>query len=321
MEKAGKLPTPLRRTRSPPGGAEGLRRQLEPGALDFLPSGGATAELPTVDVFIPTYNEPLEVVETTVIAARQMTYPRDKLTVYILDDGGTQERLTAADPAKAREARERAAALKAVAAQWGAVYQARDANRDAKAGNLNNGLSRTDGDLVATLDADHVPVRTFLTEIVGHFRDPAVAQVQTAHHFYNPDLFQERLRIRAFIANNQDLNTIRILVLLLAACGMHDLAEVFLRFAADRRGRTQWIEEGVRRGQAVQPAQHRRTLPGGFVSAHPARKCRVFEVGPYLGPQGIAQALGVFLGPAETSAEKEFAATQRDLVGAQLVGG
>ena len=46
---------------------------------------------PTVDVFIPTYNEPLDVVTPTVLAALTMDYPQDKYKVFILDDGRRSE--------------------------------------------------------------------------------------------------------------------------------------------------------------------------------------------------------------------------------------
>ena len=50
-----------------------------------------------------------------------------------------------------------------------------------------------------------MPVSTFLAETIGHFRDTRVAQVQSAHHFFNPDLFQDRLRSQEYIANEQDM--------------------------------------------------------------------------------------------------------------------
>ena len=94
-----------------------------------------------------------------------------------------------------------------------------------------------------------------------------------------------------------------------------------LRFATDRRGRAQRIEQGICRRQAVQPAQYRRSLPRRLVPAYPARKCRVFEVGPHLGPQRIAQALRVLLTPGETAPEKQPARRPGDLVGAHPVTG
>ena len=48
------------------------------------------SKLPTVDVFIPTFNEPLEVVEITALACLDLDYPKQNLNIYILDDGGTE---------------------------------------------------------------------------------------------------------------------------------------------------------------------------------------------------------------------------------------
>jgi cellulose synthase (UDP-forming) len=42
---------------------------------------------PTVDVYIPTYNESLDIVRNTVFAAMDMDYPHDRFKVFILDDG------------------------------------------------------------------------------------------------------------------------------------------------------------------------------------------------------------------------------------------
>ena len=46
-----------------------------------------TKSWPTIDILIPTYNEPLSVVRPTVMAALALDWPSDKLNVYILDDG------------------------------------------------------------------------------------------------------------------------------------------------------------------------------------------------------------------------------------------
>ncbi|MGT2491175.1 glycosyltransferase [Cupriavidus basilensis] len=44
-----------------------------------------------MDIFIPTYNEPLSVVKPTVFAAMSLDWPRDKINVYVLDDGRRDE--------------------------------------------------------------------------------------------------------------------------------------------------------------------------------------------------------------------------------------
>ncbi len=122
----------------------------------------------TVDVFVTTVDEPVDLVMRTVVAARDMGYPH---RTWVLDDG--------ARPAL-REAAERA----------GVGYLVRgedwmDRPRHAKAGNLNNALFRTDGELIVVLDADQVPQPYFLERTLGHFADPAVALVQTPQHFTN----------------------------------------------------------------------------------------------------------------------------------------
>jgi cellulose synthase (UDP-forming) len=144
------------------------------------PDGGS----PSVDVFITTYDEETAILYRTIVGCQAMEYPDKK--VWVLDDGRRKE-------------------VEDLCARLGAGYLTRENREGAKAGNLNHALERTSGDLVVTFDADHVPVHTFLAETVGFFRDEKTAQVQTAHHFYNPDLFQDRLRIREFIANEQDM--------------------------------------------------------------------------------------------------------------------
>ena len=136
---------------------------------------------PSVDVYIPTYNEPLGLVRATVLGCLAMDYPRDKLRVHLLDDG-------------------RREAFRAFAREVGCGYIARTGNAHAKAGNLNHALAQTSGELVAVFDCDHIPTRAFLQMTVGWLvRDPGLALVQTPHHFYSPDPFQRNLLVGAQI--------------------------------------------------------------------------------------------------------------------------
>lgn len=133
------------------------------------------SEWPTVDVFIPSLAEPLQTVAPTVLAAMAMDYPADKLRVHLLDDGGRAD-------------------FKAFAAEVGCAYVARDGNRGAKAGNLNNAMAKTDADLVAIFDADCPPTRAFLQLTAGGFGpNPNLAFVQTPQHDHSPDPFQRNL--------------------------------------------------------------------------------------------------------------------------------
>src|SRR5215472_8360682 len=142
---------------------------------------------PTVDLFIPTYNEPLSVVQNTILGALSIDYPLDKLKIYVLDDGRREE-------------------FREFAEACGVGYITRDNNLHAKAGNLNHALSVTDGELLALFDSDHVPTRAFLQLTIGWFlRDPRLALVQTPHHFYSPDPFERNLAAGTTVPNEGQL--------------------------------------------------------------------------------------------------------------------
>jgi cellulose synthase (UDP-forming) len=152
------------------------------------------SQLPTVDVYVPTYNEEKGILAVTLAAARAMDYPPDKLNVFLLDDGGTDQKCNSADPSAAIAAQRRRAELQELCRGLGATYLTRARNEHAKAGNLNAAFARTHGDLVAVFDADHAPTRDFLTETVGFFHtDPRLFLVQTPHFFINPDPLEHNL--------------------------------------------------------------------------------------------------------------------------------
>jgi cellulose synthase (UDP-forming) len=152
-------------------------------------------QLPDVDVFIPSYDESPEILAMTVAAARSMDYPQGKLKVWLLDDGGTDQKCADPDPVKAHASRSRRAALQILCARLGANYVTRERNEHAKAGNLNNGLAHAAAPIVVVFDADHVPFRSFLRETIGHFAsDPKLFLVQTPHVFLNRDPVERNLR-------------------------------------------------------------------------------------------------------------------------------
>ncbi len=121
-----------------------------------------------VDVYVCTYDEPVEVVLATLAGCRALTYPH---TTYLLDDGRRPE-------------------MAELAELSGARYITRPDNSHAKAGNINAALPRTDGELVFVLDADHVPMPDALDALVGYFDDERMAVVQSPHDFSNHDSVQ-----------------------------------------------------------------------------------------------------------------------------------
>lgn len=153
------------------------------------------ADLPTVDVFVPSYNEDRDLVASTLAAVKALDYPSEKLKVFLLDDGGTDEKYYAFDAAVAASARRRRSDLQQLCADLGVNYLTRERNLNAKAGNLNNGLAHSQGELVVVFDADHVPAREFLRETVGFFAaDRRLFLVQTPHFFINPDPLERNLQ-------------------------------------------------------------------------------------------------------------------------------
>ncbi len=158
------------------------------------PAPVSPAACPTVDILIPSYNEPDDLLEVTLTAALNVNYPAGRVKVYLLDDGGTLGKRTQSDPKKAAEAQARHDHLQEVCVRLGAHYLTRDKNDHAKAGNINAALQKTDGELILILDADHVPSTDILTRTVGYFiEDPKLFLVQTPHFFLNPDPLERNL--------------------------------------------------------------------------------------------------------------------------------
>ena len=152
--------------------------------------------LPSVDVFIPTFTEPVDIVKITAVAALNMTYPEGRFKVHLLDDGSTLQRRNSKDPETRKEAQKRYETLKAFCREAGIIYHARAKNIKAKAGNLNHGFKKSSGDIIAVLDCDHVPTKDFLLKTTHHFnRDPKLFLVQTPHFFINPDPVDRNLRV------------------------------------------------------------------------------------------------------------------------------
>src|SRR5438309_388237 len=135
------------------------------------------------------------IVVMTVAAAKNMDYPAEKLKVWLLDDGGTEQKCNDPNPEKAAAAMQRRVSLQLLCSQLGAIYHTRERNEHAKAGNMNAALAHSTGEIVVVFDADHAPFRSFLRETVGYFaRDPKLFLVQTPHVFLNPDPIERNLR-------------------------------------------------------------------------------------------------------------------------------
>ena len=170
------------------------------------PLRGSPKDYPSVDVFIPSYNEDDDILGTTMAACVNMKYPKDKLTIYLCDDGGTDQKCNDKDPAKRHEAIERRKRLKKLCKEMGVQYRTRERNEHAKAGNMNEALKTSTGDLILVFDADHAPVRDFLLKTVGHFQhDKNLFLVQTPHFFLNPDPIEKNMGTYSFMPSENEM--------------------------------------------------------------------------------------------------------------------
>lgn len=119
----------------------------------------------SVDIFIPVAGESIELLKKTLEAAVLINFPNKK--IYILDDKDNEE-------------------YKKLAEINGCGYFARKDHSDAKAGNLNYAFHRTEGDLILALDADQVPNPDIITALIGYFKVPKIAFVQSKQNFRVP---------------------------------------------------------------------------------------------------------------------------------------
>lgn len=121
---------------------------------------------PTVDILIPSYNEPLEVVKRTIVGCQAIEYNHKK--IYLLDDGNREK-------------------IRQLCEELNCGYLTCENNLHAKAGNLNHALTKTNGELIVVFDADFIPTTNFLTRTVGFFQDIKIGLLQTYQSFYSHD--------------------------------------------------------------------------------------------------------------------------------------
>ncbi|NET05764.1 MAG: glycosyltransferase [Symploca sp. SIO2B6] len=139
---------------------------------------------PSVDILIPTYNEPTTILRRTIIGCQALDYTNKK--IYLLDDTRRPE-------------------MKILAQELGCEYITRANNLHAKAGNLNHALTKTSGELIAVFDADFIPTTNFLTRTIGFFQKQKIALVQTHQSFYNPDPVARNLGLENVITQEVEI--------------------------------------------------------------------------------------------------------------------
>ncbi|MFI5531932.1 glycosyltransferase family 2 protein [Kitasatospora sp. NPDC051853] len=139
-------------------------RRLTRQSHEVLVNAWHPAELPTVDLYLPTCGEPLDVLANAYRAVARVEWP-EALTVWVLDDAARPE-------------------VAELAAAHGYEYVVRpDRGAFKKAGNLNHALTLSKAEFVAILDADFAPRPDFLRHLVPYFADPGIGIVQSPQCF------------------------------------------------------------------------------------------------------------------------------------------
>jgi cellulose synthase (UDP-forming) len=120
---------------------------------------------PSVDVLLPICGEEIEILKETWEGVKNIDYAKNKLKVYVLDDGNDPEN-------------------KKLAKKFGFKYLTRGGVSEfKKAGNIAFGLAKSKGEKFLILDADFVPRPEILKELIPYFDSPDVGIVQSPQYF------------------------------------------------------------------------------------------------------------------------------------------
>ena len=139
---------------------------------------------PTVDIFIPTYDEPEFILRRTIIGCQAIDY--ELKNVYILDDTSRSN-------------------IAKLATELDCNYITRSNNIHAKAGNINHALPLTKGEFIVIFDADFVPTSNFLERTLGFFQDDSLALLQTPQNFYNVDPIARNLGLEDILTPEEEV--------------------------------------------------------------------------------------------------------------------
>ena len=122
------------------------------------------SQLPTVDIYLPCCGESIDILANTYRHVSKLQWPREKLTVYVLDDSGSQFVRELADSFAFR------------------YIKRPNPGEMKKAGNIRYAFGLTKGEFITIFDADFCPRPDFLQVLMGHFT-PDTAIIQSPQYF------------------------------------------------------------------------------------------------------------------------------------------
>lgn len=127
-------------------------------------------DAPALTIIIPAYNEGA-MVEKTIDSVAAADYPRDKLEIFVVDDGSRDDTWDYISRAAQRHP--------------GLVTALRFPENRGKRAALATGFRRARGQVLVTIDSDSIIERHTLLAIAGPFRDPRVGAVAGRVSVYN----------------------------------------------------------------------------------------------------------------------------------------
>ena len=129
----------------------------------YRPAAPATFEdAPKLTVVIPAFNEG-PMVQQSIDSVAGAHYPRERLEIFVVDDGSTDDTWHHIQEAAARHP--------------GVVTALQLAKNQGKRAALSEGFRHAKGDVLVTIDSDSVIEPTALLAIAGPFRNPRVGAV------------------------------------------------------------------------------------------------------------------------------------------------
>jgi cellulose synthase/poly-beta-1,6-N-acetylglucosamine synthase-like glycosyltransferase len=132
-------------------------------------------ELPKVTVQLPIYNE-VYVVGRLIDSVCKLDYPKEKLEIQVLDDSTDETKDIAMSLVEKYKSQ-----------GFNIKYFHRDTRKGFKAGALQEGLLKAEGDFIAIFDADFIPNPDFLKRTIHYFTDDSIALVQARWGHINRD--------------------------------------------------------------------------------------------------------------------------------------
>jgi cellulose synthase/poly-beta-1,6-N-acetylglucosamine synthase-like glycosyltransferase len=120
---------------------------------------------PTVTILIPAHNEE-KVIGRLLQRITELTYPKDKMQVIIINDASSDQTGAIADDYKNKYP------------FIEVLIRDKSIGGKGKASAMNYGFSKSTGEIVLCFDADYYPQKDIVEKLAGEFIDPTVGAVQ-----------------------------------------------------------------------------------------------------------------------------------------------